>query len=189
MPLTHIDAVPALVLIDLQKGIVNRPTAHPAMEIVNRAAQLAQAFRRRKFPVVLVNVEGSAPGRTQTAWPRGQLPADWIELVPELSPAQDDILISKRNWGAMIRTGLHDILQKKGVTQIFIGGISTSIGVESTAREAFGLGYNVVLIQDAMTDLSADNHRHTVEQIFPRLGELTPTMDLLQRLEQPPVIS
>ncbi len=182
MPLTQIDAVPALVLIDLQKGIINRPTAHPTTEIVNRAAQLAQAFRRRKFPVVLVNVDGPAPGRTQTAWPRQPRPADWAELVPELNQAKDDILITKRSWGAMINTPLHDILQAKGVTQIFLGGIATSIGVESTAREAFALGYNVVLIHDAMTDLSDDNHRHSLDVVFPRLGELTATAEVLQRL-------
>lgn len=50
-------------------------------------------------------------------------------------------------------------------------GISTSAGVEATARSAYDLGYNVVLVVDAMTDRDADSHRHSVEKIFPRLGE------------------
>ena len=64
MPLTQLDTTPALIVIDLQKGIVGLPTVHPAAEIIGRAAQLARAFRERGLPVVLVNVTGMAPGRT-----------------------------------------------------------------------------------------------------------------------------
>ncbi len=62
MSLTQLDDISALVVIDLQKGIVGVPTAHPADEIVARAARLAQAFREHGLPVVLVNVSGRAPG-------------------------------------------------------------------------------------------------------------------------------
>jgi hypothetical protein len=67
MPITKLDDVAALLVIDLQKGIVASPTAHPVGEIVDRVARLARAFRRRGSPVVLVNVTGAAPGRTDAA--------------------------------------------------------------------------------------------------------------------------
>ena len=84
--------------------------------------------------------------------------------------------------GAFFGTSLDAILRKAGVTQIVLAGISTSIGVESTARAAHELGYNVALVTDAMTDRSAEAHRHTVETIFPRLGETDTTERVLKML-------
>ena len=82
MPLSKLDKKPVLIVIDLQKGIVSFPTAHPSHEIVGRSAALARAFRHRGFPVVLVNVAGGAPGRadmTHSFTP----PADWTDRRPE----------------------------------------------------------------------------------------------------------
>ena len=79
--------------------------------------------------------------------------------------------MTKQRWGAFLGTDLDDYLRRRGVTQIVLTGVATSIGVESTARSAYDLGYNVTLVVDAMTDRDADAHRHSVEKIFPRLGE------------------
>jgi nicotinamidase-related amidase len=183
MPLTILDPTAALIVIDLQKGIVAMPTVHPTAEIVARSAQLASAFREKGLPVVLVNVTARAPGRTDTAWPRTSFPADWAELVPELDPQPTDILISKQCVGAFTRTPLQDQLQQRGVTQVFLTGVATSFGVEATARSSFDYGYNVVLVTDAMTDRDADSHRHCIEKIFPRIGETETTENVLKRLQ------
>lgn len=182
MALTKIDAVPALVVIDLQKGIVGLPTLHPAGEIVSRTAELARAFRKRFFPVVFVHVTGMAPGRTDMGAPKLSFPPDWTELVPQLEQDPNDCIVTKQRWGAFIDTCLHEYLLGRGVTQVFLAGISTSIGVESTARCAYDHGYNVVLVVDAMTDRDADAHNHSVERIFPRLGETTSTAEVLEML-------
>jgi len=181
MALTTLDDRTALVVIDLQKGIVGMPTAHPAGEIVTRCAALARAFRARALPVVLVNVAGQAPGRSERRLGR-DLPPDWTELVAELGAAPGDHRVTKMQWGAFTGTPLDQILRRAGVTQVVLGGISTSIGVESTARAAHELGYNVGLVTDAMTDLSLEAHRHSIEAIFPRLGERTTTDELLALL-------
>ena len=185
MPLTQLDATPALVLIDLQKGIASGNTVHPVAGIIARGAQLARAFRERGLPVVLVNVDGRAPGRADNAPPWGDRAADWATLVPELDAQLSDIRITKQRWGAFIGTQLHDQLQRHHVTQIVLGGISTSAGVESTARSAWDLGYHVVLVLDAMTDRDADAHRLSVEKIFPRIGETTTTDAVLAMLPAP----
>lgn len=184
MPLTKLDAVPALVVIDLQKGIVGLPLAQPASEIVSRSARLARAFREHGLPVVLVNVAGRAPGRTDAGLPKLSFPPDWTELVPELERQPDDYLVTKQRVGAFIGTSLHDQLGKRGVTQIVLTGISTSAGVESTARSAYDHGYNVTLVADAMTDRDADTHRHSIEKVFPRFGEVTTTEDVLRQLNR-----
>jgi nicotinamidase-related amidase len=184
MPLTKLDTTPALIVIDLQKGIVGLPTVHPANEIIDRSAQLARAFRERGLPVVLVNVSGPAPGRTDAGRPKFSFPADWTELVPELEQHPGDHTVTKQRWGAFLGTTLDDYLRQRGVTQIVLTGVATSIGVESTARSAYDLGYNVTLVVDAMTDRDADAHRHSVEKIFPRLGETANTGDVLKLLQE-----
>jgi nicotinamidase-related amidase len=186
MALTQLDTNAALIVIDLQKGIVGLPTVHPAAEIVGRAAQLARAFREHGLPVVLVNVTGRAPGRTDAGPPKFSLPPDWAELVPELDPQSSDHLVSKQRVGAFIGTSLDDYLRQRGVTQVFMTGVSTSAGIESTARSAYDFGYNVVFVTDAMTDRDADSHRHSTEKIFPRLGEVTTADAVLKLLQESP---
>ena len=99
----------------------------------------------------------------------------------------DDHLVSKQRWGAFIGTSLDDYLRQRGVTQVFVTGVATSAGVESTARSAYDFGYNVVLVVDAMTDRSEEAHRHSVEKIFPRLGESDTTDNVLKLLQEVPV--
>jgi nicotinamidase-related amidase len=86
------------------------------------------------------------------------------------------------NVGAFYGTGLERILRRRGVTQVFVAGVATSLGVESTARQAFDHGYNVVLVTDAMTDLDAEMHRNAVEKVFPRIGERSLTADVVAKL-------
>lgn len=181
MALTQIDAVAALVVIDMQKGIVALPLAHPAAEVAARVARLARGFREKKLPVVLVNVAGAAPGRTDVKR-NFSPPPDWAELIPELDRQVSDYTVTKMQVGAFYGTALEMILRRRAVTQVFMCGISTSVGVESTARNAYDHGYNVVFAADAMTDMSAENHRHSAEKVFPRFGEMSGTDEILAEL-------
>jgi nicotinamidase-related amidase len=181
MPLSQLDKQVALIVIDLQKGIVSLPLAHSPQEITEKAAQLADAFRDQGFPVVLVNVAGGAPGRTDQSH-NFDPPADWADLVPELKEHPNDHKVTKMRWGAFHNTGLNEHLKDLNVTQVFLCGIATSIGVESTARYAHEHGYHVALVTDAMTDLDPVAHQHSIERIFPRLGETTTTDEVLSSL-------
>ena len=183
MAVTSLDAKTALITIDLQGGILALPKAHPNEQIVGNAAALADAFRRRDLPVVLVRVTGGANGRTEQPRRMGDLPAGWADLVPELNQQPSDHEVVKRTWGAFHETGLDEHLKERGVTQVVIAGISTSIGVESTARQAYERGYNVTLAVDAMTDSVAEAHENSVTRIFPRLGETGTTQEILDLLE------
>jgi nicotinamidase-related amidase len=184
MPLTTLDPRTALILIDLQKGIVGLPTAHPTDAVVQRGAALADAFRRHGLPVVLVNVAGGAPGRTESARRMSDLPADWAQLVPELNQQPLDHTVTKRTWGAFTQTDLDQYLKRRDVTQVVIAGVATSIGVESTARQAYELGYHVTLAVDAMTDMNADAHTNSVTRIFPRLGETGTSSEIIALLDK-----
>jgi nicotinamidase-related amidase len=179
---TVLDPKTALIVIDLQKGIVSFPTVHPIAEIVARAGALAEAFRRRSLPVVLVNVDAVAPGRTEQPIRLRDLPPGWTDLVPELNRQPQDHVVTKRTWGAFTNTDLEAHLKSLGVTQVVITGVATSAGVESTARHANELGFNVTLAVDTMTDMNADAHHNSLARIFPRLGETGATREILDLL-------
>jgi nicotinamidase-related amidase len=186
MPLTTLDPRPALVVIDLQKGIVSSPVA----AAVSPAAALARAFRAHDLPVVLVNVTGRPPGRTDAGrrgpGSSGVLSADWADIIDELDRQPGDHLITKRRRSAFHDTGLDTLLRDLGVTQVVLAGVSTSSGVESTARSASDHGYHVVLVTDAMADPDPDSHRHSLERIFPKLGETATSAEITGWLDRGP---
>jgi nicotinamidase-related amidase len=181
MPISQIDPVAALIVIDMQKGIVTLPTVHPIAGIIDNVAKLTQAFRARMLPVILVNVTGRAPGRVEATF-NFSPPPDWADLIPELDRQPDDYTVTKVNIGAFYGTALEQILRRRGVTQVVLAGVATGSGVEATARQAYDQGYNVMLVTDAMTDLDSDTHKHAVEKVFPRIGERATTEEILEIL-------
>ncbi|MES2169956.1 MAG: isochorismatase family cysteine hydrolase [Actinomycetota bacterium] len=183
MPITELDHTAALVVIDLQKGVVGIEAAHPVPEIVARSRQLLDSFRAHHLPVVLVNVSGAPGGRTDAgrATTAGY-PDGWDELIDDLDQHPSDHLVTKYSRGAFTNTGLHEKLAALGVTQVFVIGIATGSGVEATARQAHEYGYNVALVTDAMTDRSIDVHEHSVRAVFPRIAETGTTADVLELL-------
>ena len=189
MPVTTLDPKTALVVIDLQNGVAVLPgEPHSTADVINRTAELTDAFRTHDLPVVLVRVRFAAdgadrlPGRTEVQRRTGTPTADAAEIVDQLAGHPEDIIVTKRNWGAFYGTDLDVHLRRRGITQIVLTGIATSIGVESTARAAYEHGYNVTLATDAMTDLSADSHDHALTRIFPRLGETGTTAEIIALL-------
>ena len=118
--------------------------------------------------------------RRDTPRPR---PADWAEIVPELGPEPGDLVITKRQWGAFYGTELDLQLRRRGIDTILLTGIATNIGVESTARDAYERGYEQVFVEDAMAARNADEHANTVRTIFPRMGRVRSTAEVLAALE------
>ncbi|MGE0802188.1 MAG: hydrolase [Lautropia sp.] len=179
----------ALVLIDLQRGIVGMQVApRPSSEVVDRAARLARAFRAARRPVALVTVANLPDGGDLLqplldgpAQPTTR-PADFAQLVDELGAVADDIRITKRQWGAFYGTELDLQLRRRGVDTIVLAGISTHVGVESTARDAFEHGYHQVFVEDAMASPSAEAHANTCKFVFPRIGLIRSTDDVLAAL-------
>jgi nicotinamidase-related amidase len=179
----------ALVVIDLQKGIVGRQTAPYAPEVVVRnAAALAAAFRKNGMPVFLVRVAFSRDlkdafrATADVVMPSQTFPPGWAEIVPEMGPEQGDFVITKRQWGAFYGTELDLELRRRGITTIVLCGISTNIGVESTARFAYEYGYHQVFAEDAMAAMSAEEHTFTIAKTFPRIGLVRKTEEILAGL-------
>jgi nicotinamidase-related amidase len=181
----------ALILIDLQQVIVNRPCApHACPAVVQNGSRLADKFRALGGTVVLVNVNFHPDSRDRLDVPvdapqqfnPASLPPNWAELVPEIGPRAGDLLITKHQWGAFYGTELDLQLRRRAVQTIVLGGIATNFGVESTARDAYERGYHQMFAEDAMTSVSAEAHEFVVKNIFPRLGNVRSTNDILSAL-------
>jgi nicotinamidase-related amidase len=179
----------ALVVIDLQKGVVGRQTAPYTPDVVvKNAAAMAEVFRKNGMPVFLVRIGFAADGKDMLRpvcdAPRpAQTPLpDWMEIVPEMGPKPGDFIITKRQWGAFYGTELDLELRRRGMATIVLCGISTNIDVESTARFAFEYGYNQIFLEDAMSALSLGEHMSSVTKIFPRVGLVRKTEEVLRDL-------
>lgn len=183
MSVTALDPKTALLVVDLQKGVAALVPPSTFAPVVERSRALADAFRARGLPVVLITANGLAPGRTEQARRMGELPPGFADVLDELDPQPSDILVQKRTWGVFASTDLEARLRALGVTQVVVTGVATSMGVESTARQAYEAGFNVTLAVDAMTDLSPEAHDRSLALIFPRLGETGSTADILALLE------
>ena len=185
MPLTILDPNTALIVIDLQNGIVNGNFIHPIDEVIDRTCALIDVFHAKNLPVVLVNATGRAPGRTEQGPRSSQAFAEgWSDLLPRLNQQPGDIAVTKRSWGAFATTDLERRLKERGVTQVVVTGVATSVGVEATARQAYEQGFNVTLALDAMTDMREEAHEYSIRNVFPRIGETGFTQEIISLFEE-----
>lgn len=188
MNLINIDPpTTALVLIDLQHGIVAMNVGpHSSAQVVANASRLARKFRVSCSPVVLVTVGNREDGgdilrpNTDAPAPAGvKRPDNWSEVVPEIGVTATDIRIMKRQWGAFYGTELDLQLRRRGIKTIVLAGLSTNVGVESTARDAYERGYDQVFVEDAMASPTPEAHANTLKYIFPRIGRIRSTDEVL----------
>lgn len=187
--LTIDPATTALVLIDLQRGIVSgNLTPNKSNDVVSRAAELAAAFRSRGALVVLVHVDPGANGelfpRPQADNPRPPftITPEWTELVPELDRQPTDVVVTKHQPNAFYCTDLAVHLTRRGIRTIVLAGIATNLGVEATARAAFERGYEQVFASDAMTARAEVLHTHTVMHILPTMGRVRTAAEVIAAL-------
>lgn len=167
-----------------------RPLApYGGPEVFGRAAKLLAGFRLKGGFVVLVRVGFSADGKDRLAPPcdspmtsSASFHADAYKLVPELNVQPADHIVTKRQWGAFFGTDLDLQLRRRGIQTLVLSGIATAFVVESTAREAYERGYRQIFAEDAMTSSSAEEHQVAVTRIFPRIGLVRSTDDILSAL-------
>ena len=91
---------------------------------------------------------------------------------------EGDIRIHKRQWGAFTGTPLDLHLRRRGITTIVLAGIATNFGVESTARHAWELGYDLIIAEDACTSRSAELHEFAIANILPQIARIRSSDEL-----------
>lgn len=181
----------ALVVIDLQKGILGLPQSGPysPQEVLENTKKIAEEFRKNNMPVFLFRV-ATSPDSKDALKPiadnqmsrRGAPEPDWADIDPGLLHADYDFVLTKKQWGGFYGTELDLQLRRRGIGTIVLCGISTNIGVESTARQAFEFGYNQIFLEDACTAFTAEEHESTFKNIFSRIGLVRKTAEVIEAL-------
>lgn len=179
----------ALVLIDLQNSNVRHElTPYTAEQVVGNCVLLAGEMRNRGGMVIFVRVlldemlalTADAPLRPAGA---PAPPPDATYLADAAQVQATDHVVNKRQWGAFHGTELDQLLRRRHIKTIVLSGIATNFGVESTARDAFDRGYQLVFAEDAMSSMGADLHRFAVDNIFPKMGRVRSTRHLIDALQ------
>lgn len=138
---------------------------------------LVKAFTEKGAFVVLVRVstldgKDMLKPRTDLQLSPPHYPEGWDQIVPELAQYQGTYTLTKHQWGAFFGSDLDLQLRRRGIRTIVLCGISTSIGVDTTAREAYQLGYDQVFAEDAMGASSREEHEFVCKTIFSRIGRI-----------------
>lgn len=199
--ITQLNPKTALIIIDLQYGILelaeqahNHQGFQPQQqaiscisEVLQNTQQLVSAFRQHNLPIVWVNVNSYGAKWTLTRKDQANAateapPEKFYTLVDDFERLPEDLRITKSSWSAFFDTDLDEQLKAKGITQIVFAGVATSIGVEGSARDASRLAYQISFAADAMSDFTEAAHQHSVQRMFPRLGEVGMTSDICQQL-------
>ena len=180
----------ALVVIDLQKGITSINTEpYPAKTIIENTRKLLDIARKKDLPIFLVHVKPSNDQKdilypeSEASYKLPEHDPSWSDYVPELNIQPSDFLITKHQWGAFYGTELDLQLRRRQISTIILCGISTNIGVESTARFAYEYGFNQIFISDAMGARSKEEHEYPLKYIFPRLGLIRSTDEVVNALK------
>lgn len=182
----------AFVIIDLQQGIISRPLdPHDAQTVVANSAAIGKALAAAGGLVVPVHVafskdDGDRLKQTvdaPTPEPQGGIPPGWSDLVPEIAALNAPIVITKRNWSAFHGTELDLQLRRRNIRTMILGGVATNFGVESTARDAWQHGYDLIVAEDASSSSGgAGMHAFAIEKILPRLGLIRSTKEIVAAL-------
>lgn len=179
----------ALVLIDLQRDVLHAqsPRVRELLEsskVVAHCANAAEAAHRVGMPVVWVRVLRRANGAdaivNRTDMPPQSGPARLVEgtegaeLVPEMPIAPGDMTVVKRRRSAFVGTELDWLLRRRGIHTVLLGGVATNWGVESTARSAYDLGYDVAVLPDCCAGFTVADHEYALRRIFPNMARVLP---------------
>ena len=191
----------------MQNGFVSKGGSYDLMginvsryaEVIPTLKRLIDYFRSVKIPIFYSQAVREESGidlltRSHRILPKSReerikkrpicIRGSWdAEIVDELKPTADDHVVIKRRDSVFQDTEFEVWLQSLGIDSIIFSGIDTSICVESSLRDAFNHGYDIVMISDATASNNLDHYNSTLDNIrnyyglVMNLGELTSYFD------------
>lgn len=189
MRIRNHDIHPALLIIDMQNGFVSKGGSYDLMglnvskyrEVVPTLKLLLEFCRKIKIPIFYSQAVREESGidlltRSHRILPKAReerikrrpicIRGSWdAEIVDELKPRLDDHVVIKRRDSVFQDTEVEVWLRSLGIDSIIFSGIDTSICVESSLRDAFNHGYDIVLISDATASNNLDHYNSTLDNI------------------------
>ncbi len=187
----------ALLLIDLQVGFCSTD-GHTGRKIdvsgfgpvLESAKRLTVTSRAAGMPVIFTTM-AFAPdysnGGLTTSELRPNLPVENAlradkpdrEIMPILEPQPEDDIIEKQRYSAMIKSPLPALLEKRGIDRVVVGGVTTSMCVESTVRDLAMMDYRVFVVPEACGDLRAEFHENAMYMFKTAFGRVVPEVDMI----------
>lgn len=175
----------ALVVVDVQEFSVAADLApQSGAEVLANSIALANACRAAGILVVIITAGG---GVRLAHPPDREMPALVVppgsHRVPEgLGPKEGDLPITKFNWGGFFGTSLDLHLRRRGIDTIILCGIATNFGVESTARQAHERGYQQIIVGDAISAFSSEEHEASLNMTLRRIARVRSTREVIAQL-------
>lgn len=171
---------PALLVMDMQQGIVDRYAS--SEEHLKPFQQAIAAARQAGFPVIFVRVafragypEVSQNNKSFSAIsqrPGFAMDAEATHIHPALAPASDEVIVTKLRVSAFAGSDLDVILRARQIDTLVLTGIATSGVVLSTLRQAADLDFRLTVLSDACIDADEEVHRVLTEKVFPRQADV-----------------
>ena len=167
----------AILVIDMLNDYLDhrgKDFCHSCREVIPNISKLLAFGRERGWRVIYVNTSLTSPSSPMAAkWGFHPSKGSWeAEVVPELKPQGDDVLVEKTEYDGFFKTDLEQQLRKLGVNLVIPTGIHTHVCVLFTACSAFERGFEVFAMEDAMTTGTRANHENALRFYRTHLGKL-----------------
>jgi len=159
----------ALLIIDMlndfvhPRGALYIPGAEKIIPNVKRELDRAH---QSGIPVIYVNDAHQPDDPEFKVWPKHAVEGTWgAQVVDELKPQPNDIIVYKISYSGFYGTNLHNILRELAISRLRVTGVATSICVLYTAVDALMRGYEVEVIPDAVAGLTPEDHKFALRQL------------------------
>ncbi|PCF41635.1 isochorismatase family protein [Staphylococcus delphini] len=180
----------ALVLVDLQKGIakMGETAPHSVSTVLENAGEMVKLFKKNNGFIAFIRVnfhdgKDMLKPNAMRPLPGGQPGPDFAEIADELGSEPGDYIVNKRGFSGFFGTDLDLQLRRRGIENIVLGGISTHMGVDTTARDAYQYAYNQYFVSDMMSSPEASLHNFSIENAFPLMGQVLTTEEMKALLQ------
>lgn len=158
----------ALLIIDVQVGIIDGFRAYRGREVLEKINKLLSKARASNMPIIYIQHDG------EKGHPLEVGTAGW-QIHPAIKPHEEDRIIRKRAADSFFETTLQHELEARGIKRLIVAGCMTEYCVDTTSRRAVSIGYDVSLVSDAHTTI--DNKLLTAAQIIAHHNALLDGLD------------
>lgn len=197
---------PALLVIDVQNGFVSKGGSYDLLgmetshyrEIIPKIRDLINLCKNIRIPIFYTQAVRESSGidlltRSHKILPKSReerikkkpicVRETWdAEIVDEIKPSEGDHVVIKRRDSAFHDTEIEVWLRSLKIDTLIFCGIDTSICVETSLRDAFNIGYDVVLISDATASNNKKHYESTLENVKGYYGIVMDIKELGQSL-------
>ena len=183
----------AVLLLDVQKDLVDITPGLKQNRVIENMAGVLKAARRRKLPVIHITASVRADfldlPKDNPLWDGLRKKRQLIigtqgaAIDPRVKPLKNELVLNKTCVDPFLTTNLGQALQNADANTIILMGLWTNYVVEATARHASDMGYRVFLVREACASNTLENHEFALNKILPTICYVVSVQDVLAALK------